>query len=148
MNNCCAVYCCEIHCWKYKHRSTILKAWEEKCSNERKRKLRRTDNENVNAVTPQFFLKCRGMNIPVTGPTLRAKDRETAHRLHVENFQATNGWLESFRTLHNINFRFLSGESAALDIAVVEECKSKLHQVINEYPPSDQFNADEAGLFY
>jgi hypothetical protein len=44
------------------------------------------------------------MNIPVTGPTLQAKARETAEILHVENLQASNGWLESFRTLHNINF--------------------------------------------
>jgi hypothetical protein len=130
------------------NRSIILKAWEENCSNERKRKLRRTDNENVNDVTPQFFLKCRGINTPVPGPKLQAKARETAQRLHVENFQASNGWLESFRTRHNINFRFLSGESAAVDMAAVEDCKSKLRQVINEYPPSDQFNAHEAGLFY
>jgi hypothetical protein len=82
------------------------------------------------------------MNIPVTGPTLQAKARETAQKLHVENFQASNAWLESFRTRHNINFRFLSGESAAVDMAAVEAWKSKLH------PPSNQFNADEAGLFY
>jgi hypothetical protein len=33
-------------------------------------------------------------------------------------------------------------------MAAVEAWKSKLHQVINEYIPSNQFNADEAGLFY
>jgi DNA invertase Pin-like site-specific DNA recombinase len=37
----------------------ILKDWEENCSNGRKRKLRRTDNENGNAVTLQRFLKWR-----------------------------------------------------------------------------------------
>jgi hypothetical protein len=38
------------------------------------------------------------VNIPVTGPMLQAKARETAQRLHVKNLQASNGWLESFRT--------------------------------------------------
>jgi hypothetical protein len=33
-------------------------------------------------------------------------------------------------------------------MALVEDFKSKLCQVINKYPPSDQFNADEAGLFH
>jgi hypothetical protein len=33
-------------------------------------------------------------------------------------------------------------------MAAVENWKSKLHQVINKYPPSNQFNADETGLFY
>jgi hypothetical protein len=32
-------------------------------------------------------------------------------------------------------------------MAAVEEWKSKLHQVINEYPPSNQFHEDETGLF-
>jgi hypothetical protein len=86
-----------------KNRGAILKAWEENCSNERKRKLRRTDKENVNAVTLPFFLKC-GMNILVIGPMLQAKARQTAQRLHVENFQASDGWLESFWTRYNINF--------------------------------------------
>jgi hypothetical protein len=53
-----------------KNRGATLKAWEENCSNGKKRKLRRTDNRNVNAVTLQFFLKCRGMNSPVTAPML------------------------------------------------------------------------------
>jgi hypothetical protein len=88
------------------------------------------------------------MNIPVTGLMLQAEARETAQRLHVENFQASNGWLESFRTRKDINFQFLSGELAAVDTAADEDWKSKLHQVINEYPRLNQFNADKTGLFY
>jgi hypothetical protein len=43
---------------------------------------------------------------------------------------------------------FLSGELAGADVEAVEHWKSKLHQIINEYPPSNQFNTDETGLFY
>jgi hypothetical protein len=82
------------------------------------------------------------MNIPVTGPMLQAKARETAQRLHVENLQASNGWLESFSTRHNINFRPPSDESPAS-----EDWKSNLHQVINKYPLSNQLNAEKRGLF-
>jgi hypothetical protein len=88
------------------------------------------------------------MDIPVTAPMLQTKARETAQRLHVEKFQAINVWLESFRTQNNINFQFLSDELAAVDMAAVEDWKSKVHQVINECPPLNQFNADETGLFY
>jgi hypothetical protein len=56
------------------------------------------------------------MDIPITGPMFQTKAKEIAQRLHAENFQASNGWLESFRIRHNINFRFLSGESAAGDM--------------------------------
>jgi hypothetical protein len=86
--------------------------------------------------------------IPITGPMLQTKATEIAQRLHAENFQASNVWLESCRTRHNINFRFLSGESAAVDMEAVQDWKSKLQQVLSDYPPEDQFNADETGLFY
>jgi len=38
-----------------KNREAILKAWEENCDSERKRKLRKTDNAAVNIITLQFF---------------------------------------------------------------------------------------------
>jgi hypothetical protein len=88
------------------------------------------------------------MDISVTGPVLQSKAKETALRLHAEHFQASNGWLESFRACHNINFRSLSGESAGVDLEAAEDWKSKLKQVVSEYPPQNQFNADETGLFY
>jgi hypothetical protein len=52
-----------------------------------------------NAVSVQFFflLRCR-MNIPITGPVLKTKAREIAQTFDVENFQASNGCLESFTT--------------------------------------------------
>jgi hypothetical protein len=87
------------------------------------------------------------MYIPVTGLILRCKAKEIAQRLQVENFQASNGCLESFRARHNINFRSLSGESAGVDLEAAEDWKSNLDQVVSEYPPENQFNADETGLF-
>jgi hypothetical protein len=88
------------------------------------------------------------MSILITGTMLQGKASEIAQRLHIENFQASNGWLESFTTRHDINFRFLSGESGAVDMPAVEDWKSKLHLVIKECRQLNQFNADEAGLFY
>jgi hypothetical protein len=79
---------------------------------------------------------------------IQSKAKEIAQRLQIENFQASNGWLESFKARHNINFRSLSGESAGADLEAAEDWKSKLNQVASEYPPENQFNADETGLFY
>jgi hypothetical protein len=51
-------------------------------------------------------------------------------------------------TRHDTTFTLLlSGELAGVDVADVEDWKSKLHHVINEYPPSNQFNTEETGLF-
>jgi hypothetical protein len=78
------------------------------------------------------------MDIPVTGSMLLSKAKEITQRLHIENFQASNGWLESFRARHEINFRSLSGESAGADLEAAEDWKSKLNQVVSECPLENQ----------
>jgi hypothetical protein len=35
-----------------------------------------------------------------------------------------------------------------VDLEASEDWKSKLNQVVSEYPPENQFNADETGLFF
>jgi hypothetical protein len=35
-----------------------------------------------------------------------------------------------------------------VDLEAAEDWKSKLNKVASEYPPENQFNADETGLFY
>jgi hypothetical protein len=39
-------------------------------------------------------------------------------------------------------------KTAAIDMEAAKEWKSKLQNLLNEYPPENQFNADETGLFY
>jgi DNA-binding XRE family transcriptional regulator len=57
----------------------------------------KTENEEVNNIILEFFIKCRAQNIPVTGPMLQAKAAEIALSLQIEKFTASNGWLEAFR---------------------------------------------------
>jgi hypothetical protein len=119
-----------------------MKVWKENC-NETKWKLWRIHNENVNAATLQFFLQCHCMNIPISGQILQSHGNYTETS---ENFQACNGQLELFRTWHNINISFLSGESEGVETEAAEDRTAKLHYVTNEYAPSNQFNADEVEL--
>ena len=73
-----------------------------------KESSKKTEIEKVNEATLTFFLKCRAINIPVSGPMLHTKAKEIAQRLSADDFQASNGWLESFRKRQNINFCVLS----------------------------------------
>jgi hypothetical protein len=59
-----------------KNRDAILKSCEENCSNERKRKLHKTDNEAVNLIALQIFQKCHTKDIAITGPMLQTKAKE------------------------------------------------------------------------
>ena len=66
--------------------------------------MRKTENEEVNIIMLEFFIKCRAQNIPVTSPMMQAKAVEIASSLQIEKFSASSGWLETFRSRNNINF--------------------------------------------
>ena len=48
--------------------------------------MRKTENEEVNNIMLEFFMKCRAQNIPVSGPMLQAKAAEIASSLQIEKF--------------------------------------------------------------
>ena len=92
--------------------------------------MRKTENEEVNNIMLEFFIKCRAQNFPVTGPMLQAKATEIASSLQIEKFSASNGWLEAFRHQNNINFRALCVESANDDKEAAHDWKRNLAAVL------------------
>jgi hypothetical protein len=86
-------------------------------------------------------------NIPVSGSLLQEKAREIASRLEIENFSASNGWLDRFRK-HNTHFNILCRESAVADLQAAEDRKHKPPSLTSEYAEEDIFNADESCVFY
>jgi len=131
-----------------KNEHSIIDSVASNCSQNRKRKMRKTENEEVNNIMLEFFIKCRAQNIPVTGPMLRAKAAEIASSLQIQKFSASNGWLEAFRRRNNINFRALCGESANVDKKAADDWERHLAAVVEGYAIEDQFNADETAVFY
>lgn len=95
-----------------------------------------------------WFAAARASNIPVSGVILQEKARKVAELLNECDFKASNGWLDSFRKRHNIVFRTLSGESAEMDRAVVQNWKDNLHSTLQGYQQEAIWNVDETGLFW
>ena len=88
-------------------REIYLREWEEKAAGNphfqsRKRLYRRTENEETNRLVLQWYCAQKESAARVTGPALQKEARSIAKRLGNKNFTASNGWLESFRRLHNI----------------------------------------------
>jgi len=96
-----------------------------------------------------WFQQKRAARIPISGPLLQTKAREFALKLGVEDFQASNGWLQKFKNRHGITGKCISGESGSVDTASTEHWKTTtLPNLLKGYAPRDVFNADETGLFY
>lgn len=99
--------------------NTILSAKEAIFSNYQtgcKRKRMRTSNfEDVEVVLIKWFKNVRSNNIFVSGNILKEKALEIANELNVENFNASNGWIERFKERHGLSFKKICGESAIVD---------------------------------
>ncbi|CAC5363867.1 E4.2.1.2B [Mytilus coruscus] len=85
-----------------KRKDEILETFEYSTPSNRKRRFIRTENEEINILTLQYYLKMKEMEINVTGSMLQRKAREVAQQLGRTEFKASNGWLESFRKRHKI----------------------------------------------
>ena len=53
--------------------------------------------EDLNKALMKWFLNCRSENISLNGPLLKEKAIAFATELKIENFQASDGWLEKWK---------------------------------------------------
>ena len=117
--------------------STILKRkaeytelYAENGVGERKRKVFKTGNEDINSLMWEWFQKARSVSIPVSGPMLQEKALMFAEQLGKTDFKASNGWLDNFRKRHNITFKVVCGESADVPQETVDSWKERLSSLV------------------
>jgi hypothetical protein len=79
---------------------------------------------------------------------LQTKALQVAASIGLNDFRASNGWLEAFHKHHCIQFRLLSRESAGMDQNVVTHWKQNLPNIIQGYDTKDIWNVDETGLLW
>lgn len=105
--------------------------------------------EEIDKGVLKWFCSARGHNIPVSGKILQEKALVIAKAIDESTtFTASNGWLHKFVQRHEIKFKTLAGQGAAVDQVVVSDWKNGLHEIIEKYSAENIFNIDETGLFY
>lgn len=130
-----------------KEKNAIRKEWEDFKFRGVKR-LRTEKFPDINEALLEWFKTARTKNIPISGALMQEKALEIADAIGVKDFQASNGWLEKFRTRNNIVFRALCGEAADVDDSVCEDWVTRLPLLLAGYADQDIFNMDETGLFF
>ena len=86
-------------------------------------------------------------------PTLvMAKAVEIARSLNIDEneFKASWGWFQSFRTQKGLKAVLMFGEGAEVNKTDPQllESLNKLYEIARKYPPSCIYNMDETGLFH
>ncbi|KAI8510179.1 Tigger transposable element-derived protein 6 [Branchiostoma belcheri] len=109
----------------------------------KRRNNRETANEDINKLCWQYF--CETTVRPVTGPMLQQQALKFAEQLGVVGFKASNGWLESFKTRHNIVLGFKSAEIPGTS---GDKWADKIADVTTGYSAEDIYNMDETALFF
>lgn len=124
-------------------REAYLREWDEKQAesnphiSSRKRRSRRTGNEETNRLVWEWYTAQREQGIRVTGPMLQREARSIARGLGISNFAASNGWLDSFRRLHNIVSPSLLCSLSRVRLANFPSCSAFRH---NFYSMDTQLN--------
>jgi hypothetical protein len=115
-----------------------------------KRKLKNDSSKHIDEILFGWFTAQRAKHIPISGPLLQEKALQIAEELGLapDEFKASNGWLQKFRNRHMIGYRQISGESAGVCAATVEEWKHRLKTIINGYSHDDIYNADKTALLF
>ena len=132
-----------------KEKEEIRKMWVLNSNENLKNlKFRKTETSEIDEVLMKWFRSARAKNIPVSGVLLQEKAREVGESLGLETFKASNGWLEKFRTRHNISFKQICGEEKSVNSNEVTDWIGKLKSLCKGYDDRDILNADETGLFY
>lgn len=105
-------------------------------------------NEDINDLVYTWYCDASSRNIEVTGPLIQEKTLQFANELNINSFKASNGWLQSFVTRHNLVFKKMSGERGDINNRTVEDYRRKIPDICEGYPDCDIFNMDETGLFF
>lgn len=113
-----------------------------------KAKSRAPKFDKVDEDSYKWLCQALAKKLPVSGVLLQQKAKEIALELNVPEFKASNGWLEKFKTRHNLTFANICGESKDVDQQPVDNFREKLPEIIAGYDPKDIANCDETGLFF
>ncbi|XP_070573829.1 tigger transposable element-derived protein 4-like [Ptychodera flava] len=83
-------------------KAEYLRQYEENANGSRQRFKTTSKFEEINDLTWTWFQQARAKNIPISGPMLQEKGLSFAASLGVEDFKASNGWLDSWKSRHAV----------------------------------------------
>ena len=92
----------------------IIEAYESGQVSSSRKKLKKSDNKDVDEAVFTWFKNVRSNNIPANGIIIKEKALSLAKSLELTDFRASDGWLDKWKQRHNVTFKAVSGEGNAV----------------------------------
>ena len=112
------------------------------------RRQKKSPNGELNELLYEWYQLALSKNVVPDGPTLMEQAKAIAQRLHIDGFKASNGWLQKWKTSHNLKFRTVSRESGEVSVSTTQSWKEHLPEILEGYEEKNIFNMDETGCFW
>lgn len=85
------------HCMNFKNWDKIVKLYERSAIHPGRKRLQWGDYSKVEEAVNTWFKEVRSTEVAVSGPMIHAKQKEFAHLMNIDDFQASTGWKFYFR---------------------------------------------------
>ena len=125
----------------------VEQALGEGCSADNK-SMKTAKRPDIEKQMVEWINSTTSKNITISRAEMKTKWIAIAESLGVNNFTASNGYIERFIRRNNIALVKFRGEASTVSESTVENWKPKLQQLIKDYNAYDIYNMDELGLFY
>ena len=112
------------------------------------RRNRKSPNDELYQLLYEWYLLALHKNFVPDGPILMEQAKAIAQRLSIDGFKASNGWLQKWKTSHNLKCRTVSGESGEVSVSTTLSWKERLPEIMEGYDEKNIFNMDETGCFW
>ena len=117
--------------------------------NTKRQRLRAGSYEKLDQAIFKWLLTVRSRDVAVSALILKTKAIDFAEKMSIENFHASDGWLDHWKKRYNVSFKKISGEgNACTDEMTAPWAETTLPTILSEYELNQIYNADEFSLFY
>lgn len=133
------------------NKESLLEQFESNVSSDcvlLRKRSRSCEFSEINESLYKWYSLATTRNIYPAGPQLCEKARQIADQLDVDNFKASNGWLDRWKKRYDIHKMKINGESGDVSGDTIVSWKERIPELLSGYSAENILNLDETGCFW
>ena len=104
----------------FSNKQKTKEAFEQNRLVDTRKKIRSATYSDIDEAMEKWYTQVRAKGLPVSGPLLIEKPKRFAELLKVDDFKASQGWIDKFKTRHGLKCKVLAGVAESVSDATVQ----------------------------